>query len=982
MEDANHKFDVFLSYSRKDEEFGKRLEEALENYALPKDVQARSISKKRLNVFRDRKDLVPTRADYYEAIEEYLKQSRYLVVICSPNARASEYVNAEIETYLRSHPADRVIPVLLSGKPNNDREARPEEYAFPQALCNAAGMPLAVEFTEFQRAPGKLNKGRYHDSWFTLLSKIFGTERAEIERLDAKRQARRRAIFVGVSLAVIAALSVALLFAIIARQQAASERDHAQQLLYASDMNLAQRAFESGNVGLGKTLLESHRPKSGEQDLRGFEWYYLWQLYNGQLASFDSTDDFAFSRDGSSFATVTGDAIKIWDTASRRETANIALGPIPQDSNDNQLVTLSIDFSPDGNTIAYGDNKRGTRLFDLASGASRIVPFPILEEKQRRSLAGDSEESMKEYWQFVGGGGARFSPDGKILAVTYECGVVAVFDANSLTQITALGEGRGASDCTSFVTFSPDGKLLAYGSLYNLLLWDTVTHTNVREPEKLDSEADSVEQVESVAFSPDSRMLAIGDRSKQVVLWAISTRKVLARLKGHEGWVSALAFSPDGKTLYSGSVDQTVKLWDLSSFKTDDPGTAENITAFATLKGHTGSIVSIKCAADGKTIATMGKEHTVNLWANTAGKEFEKIDDIQRVFPESYLAIKSSGDGDNYTITALGLGVEIKSAQARVDEGPMAVSPDQEAFALETGGFEDSKYAVQVVDPVSGREFASIPSRNFPNSSFSHDNRLFCAIGPDSKSVMIWDRVEKKELSPIKNDVELQSYLISRDSKVILTIDKDDGNVTSWDVASQRQMAQLVRKPKPGNLNDDRYLESEAAVLSPDGQWLAFSDSTKIALWQVNSGNSPIAPANQEMRERVSVIAFSPDGKFLAAGDEAGTVRIWDAATRQELGSFMGHKDIVTTLAFSADGRTLASGGAGRDGVVKLYGLSTMRELLTLRHEPSPPSGVHAVQGNEDAVTELLFSADGKALITHSGNLILRIWRANTLAIN
>jgi hypothetical protein len=248
-------------------------------------------------------------------------------VISSPNARSSPYVDAEIEAFLRSNEANRVIPVLLSGKPNNDSPAKPEEYAFPQALCDALAMPLAVEFTEFRRAPGKLNKGRFKDSWYSLLAKIFGTERAEIERLDAKRQARRRAIFAAVSLAVIALLSVALVFAIIARQQAASDRDRAQQLLYASDMNLAQRAFESGNVGLGRDLLESHWPKSGEQDLRGFEWYYLWRLYNGQLASFESTDDLAFSRAGSHFATVAGDAVKIWDTASRRETANIALDP-------------------------------------------------------------------------------------------------------------------------------------------------------------------------------------------------------------------------------------------------------------------------------------------------------------------------------------------------------------------------------------------------------------------------------------------------------------------------------------------------------------------------------------------------------------------------------------------------------------------------------------------------------------------------------
>jgi hypothetical protein len=128
-------------------------------------------------------------------------------VICSPNARSSPYVDAEIQAFLRSNEANRVIPVLLSGKPNNDSPAKPEEYAFPQALCDALAMPLAVEFTEFRRAPGKLNKGRFKDSWYSLLAKIFGTERAEIERLDAKRQARRRAIFAAVSLAVIALLS-------------------------------------------------------------------------------------------------------------------------------------------------------------------------------------------------------------------------------------------------------------------------------------------------------------------------------------------------------------------------------------------------------------------------------------------------------------------------------------------------------------------------------------------------------------------------------------------------------------------------------------------------------------------------------------------------------------------------------------------------------------------------------------------------------
>jgi WD40 repeat protein len=282
------------------------------------------------------------------------------------------------------------------------------------------------------------------------------------------------------------------------------------------------------------------------------------------------------------------------------------------------------------------------------------------------------------------------------------------------------------------------------------------------------------------------------------------------------------------------------------------------------------------------------------------------------------------------------------------------------------------------VESVSGHKLASIPSRFLGNfASFSQDSRLFCVIGPDNRSVLLWDTVERRHLTPIKNDVELRSFLMSPDGRLLVTFDKESGTVKSWEIVSQRRVAQFVRNRKPTNSEDEAPDESDPQVLSPDGQILAFSDSSKVELWQVNSNDAPLALANSDMRAPVSVIAFSPDGKLLAVGDEIGTVRIWDAVKRQELTTFMGHKDSVTTLAFSPDSRALASGGGARDGAVKLYGMTTMRELLTLTHEPSPTSETHAGQGSEDAILQLFFSSDGRALITQSNNFILRIWRGN-----
>src|SRR5437868_1107400 len=81
-------YDVFVSYSREDVVFATRLQRALQRYRPPKTLP---VVRRRLRVFRDQSDL--TGNAYYEAIQRQLAASSTLVVICSPAARASSYVN-------------------------------------------------------------------------------------------------------------------------------------------------------------------------------------------------------------------------------------------------------------------------------------------------------------------------------------------------------------------------------------------------------------------------------------------------------------------------------------------------------------------------------------------------------------------------------------------------------------------------------------------------------------------------------------------------------------------------------------------------------------------------------------------------------------------------------------------------------------------------------------------------------------------------
>jgi hypothetical protein len=108
----SHAFDIFLSYSRRDRDFAARLENALESYRFPKSLKS---VKRNLNVFRDESD-IEAAEDYHRTIEQHLQGSAKLVVVCSPDARKSKYVEDEIRRFIETHDEQDIIPVLVRGK--------------------------------------------------------------------------------------------------------------------------------------------------------------------------------------------------------------------------------------------------------------------------------------------------------------------------------------------------------------------------------------------------------------------------------------------------------------------------------------------------------------------------------------------------------------------------------------------------------------------------------------------------------------------------------------------------------------------------------------------------------------------------------------------------------------------------------------------------------------------------------------------------
>lgn len=156
-----------------------------------------------------------------------------------------------------------------------------------------------------------------------------------------------------------------------------------------------------------------------------------------------------------------------------------------------------------------------------------------------------------------------WSPDGRRLAsVSDTMRIWNVAHGQPLLELE-LDSEEGIVQC---LAWSPDGRLVAFCS-ENTHLWDATTGKRypplIKPVPPLD-----VDESNSVAWSPGSRSLALGDKMGRISFWDASTRTQLATLEGHTKDVTSVAWSPDGRMLASGSADKTVRLWDVSAGQT------------------------------------------------------------------------------------------------------------------------------------------------------------------------------------------------------------------------------------------------------------------------------------------------------------------------------------------------------------------------------------------------------------------------------
>jgi WD40 repeat protein len=169
---------------------------------------------------------------------------------------------------------------------------------------------------------------------------------------------------------------------------------------------------------------------------------------------------------------------------------------------------------------------------------------------------------------------------------------------------------RGHKESVQSVAFSPNGKILASGAAGALIWRDyTVRLWRVSDGKLMRTLEGYKASVQSVTFSPNGKMLASGSYGDRVRLWCVSDGKLMRKLGRYGDSANSVAFSPDGKTLASGSADMTVRLWRVSDGK-----------LMRTFGGRISAVISVAFLPDGKTLVSGSSDKTVRLWSVSDGK--------------------------------------------------------------------------------------------------------------------------------------------------------------------------------------------------------------------------------------------------------------------------------------------------------------------------------------------------------------------------
>jgi len=492
------------------------------------------------------------------------------------------------------------------------------------------------------------------------------------------------------------------------------------------------------------------------------------------------------------------------------------------------------------------------------------------------------------------------------------------------------------------------------------------------QPELLLQYGHAEDIVGTPSFSPDGKLVATMDGSREVIVWDLESGRQLRRLRPAEPDSatdyatvahSKAVISPDGKLLAASGRGEAV-IWELESGRRR-PGI---VHSGAVMKGHAPE--DIVFSPDGRLLYM--------------------ADSFGNVIPHD---VATGSPLRQFERTDFYAGHELTKALAASADGRLLAAAGRK-FLIEKGQFTGGRdlHWARVIDAATGKELALLenvvkhlernPGRPPQPSSvavavaFSPDGRLL-ALGGEGVA-WVYETAGWRELYRVdmKDDVAA-GIAFSTDGRVLAISGSPDYSVRLVN-ARTGELEKVLANPRTVARTTHIGGYSKVAF-SPDGRKVIATGSRgSLRIWDLASGESVGLLGGRT--DSITRIAASRDGKKVAAaGSQGGLIRVWNLDSGTQGATVDLHKEVVSGVAFTADGRYGISWG-GSDA--KLWDPATGAGIRGFEHR-NPNRGQpwdHAKCGKaprteySDLITRVAVSGDSRYLATAGYDCTLRLW--------